>query len=1066
MVTKVSWIATASGDWATAANWSGGAVPDSADAVVIATPTVQTITHDSGNDVVDSIDVGQDHFQLNGGSLEILTTGIFNDTYTQTGGTLVAGIIKIAGSGTLVGGSATGKTMLNIGGPIALANYTLAGSAQLNNVKVTSQTGEITVGDATGVGARINNAATGSYDIAGDFGIAGGASSAAFINAGTLAKTNGSGTSTVGIDITNTGTIAVAAGGTLEFDGPNNVVGGTITGAGGLAFGGGGSTTLTVGTLAIASLGVLDAASVTLGTNTALTGSLIVAASNGNATLQLGAHTLTVDGDSSGVSSSFGEAFITGTGTLANAGTFTLGNFTLGGSVTLNNTGTIDQVQGWTQGDGSGKATAIVNAAGATYDFTQDVGIGLGADTGATFTNSGLVEKTQSDGTSTISSLFANAAKASVQITTGTISFANALSNAGLIGGSGTAALINGCTATFSAGTTLSVAQFVLTNSASLSLATSLSYAGVFVDAAAGGNTTLNLGSNTLTLTGKADSFSGSFGAPTLTGSGTLVSAGTLSLANLTLGGTVTFDNTGTADQVNTVTLGDGSGNAASIVNAASGIYDFTQDTSLNIGADTGAIFSNSGTLEKTQSNGSSTIAPVVVNGAKASILANSGEINFSNALQNAGTIGGAGVVALINSCAATFSAGTTLSVAELVLTNSAALTLGTSLSYGGIFVDASNGGDTTLNLTSNNLTLTGASNAFSGSFGEATLTGVGTLTNTGSLSIGELTLGDTVSLLNTGTVNQAGGLTLGDGSGKSVVVDNAAKATWNLVNSNGIGNGASSVSAFENFGTLNASPGSGNTVTIDTTLTNETTGTLAMGNGALNIEGTFVNEGTISGPELNLVAGASTTLDAGTVLKTPTILLTNSATLTLGTGITYTGAFVDAAAGGNTVVDLTNHKLILTGPASFTASFGGPFIYGPGLLELAGATQLGQLTLGTTASVENLGTIEATGTLQIGDGSGDTATFTNTAKGIYDLVNNGAINVGASLASSFINQGLFEQTQGTGTTVISSDFVNTGTITVTSGTLEFRAGTLDNMGTINGVVSTDNQGNVFITHT
>ncbi|HZZ87835.1 MAG TPA: hypothetical protein VFE13_05815, partial [Caulobacteraceae bacterium] len=70
----------------------------------------------------------------------------------------------------------------------------------------------------------------------------------------------------------------------------------------------------------------------------------------------------------------------------------------------------------------------------------------------------------------------------------------------------------------------------------------------------------------------------------------------------------------------------------------------------------------------------------------------------------------------------------------------------------------------------------------------------------------------------------------------------------------------------------------------------------------------------------------------------------------------------------------------------------------------------------------------------------------------------------GNGATSTLTNNGLFEKTGGTGTSVVAAKFVNNGTITVTSGTLEFLAGTFTNNGTINGNLTTDGSGNIFIT--
>jgi hypothetical protein len=313
--------------------------------------------------------------------------------------------------------------------------------------------------------------------------------------------------------------------------------------------------------------------------------------------------------------------------------------------------------------------------------------------------------------------------------------------------------------------------------------------------------------------------------------------------------------------------------------------------------------------------------------------------------------------------------------------------------------------------------------------------------------------------------VNQAGTFTLGDGAGNTAIVDNAAHGTWKFINTSGIIAGASSLSVFENFGTLDAVPGAGNTVTVASQLIGETGGTLTVGSGALDLTGAFTNHGVINGGTLQLVNNAVATLTTGTLLANTEFDVLNNATLTLGVNLNYKGVFLDSGSFGQATINLAGHALGLVGPTTFTAFEGGARIIGGGTLTTSGTTQLGGLTVGGTSLYSNTGTINAIGNLTVGDGSGMAAHFANAAKGIYDLVTDSGIGVGASMASAFTNNGLFEKTFGTGTSVVSDSFINNGTITVTSGTIEFTAGTLINNGTINGVVTTDTNGNVFITH-
>ena len=339
-------------------------------------------------------------------------------------------------------------------------------------------------------------------------------------------------------------------------------------------------------------------------------------------------------------------------------------------------------------------------------------------------------------------------------------------------------------------------------------------------------------------------------------------------------------------------------------------------------------------------------------------------------------------------------------------------------------------------------------------------------MANTGTLAVGDLTLGSTVSLDNTAVVNQTGNVVIGDGSGKTAVIDNAAGATWNLDNGSSLTDGAVTTSTFENFGTFTASPGASATATLDTTFVNEKAATLKIATGVLVSSGSLVNSAIISGTDFQAINSSSTTLNAGSNLNLlKEFDLLDNATLTLGTNLNFSGTFDDGADFGAATVNLAAHTFTLKGAASFTGFEGTPVITGGGTLSLTGKTQLTALTIGSTSLLSNAGTIDAAGNLQVGDGSGQAAEFLNAAKSIYDLVNDSNVGVGSSLMSDFVNNGLFEKTSGTGTSVVSSPFVNNGTITVTSGTIEFTAGRLSGSGVINGTETTDQQGDIFITH-
>ena len=109
--------------------------------------------------------------------------------------------------------------MLSTGGAVTLGGLVLGGSTRWNNVGTATQTATTILGDASGTAGLITNFAGATYNIATDTGIATiAAGTGGFINQGLLEKTGGTGTSMIGVAIVNRGTIAVASG-TLDLTG-------------------------------------------------------------------------------------------------------------------------------------------------------------------------------------------------------------------------------------------------------------------------------------------------------------------------------------------------------------------------------------------------------------------------------------------------------------------------------------------------------------------------------------------------------------------------------------------------------------------------------------------------------------------------------------------------------------------------------------------------------------------------------------------------------------------------------------------------------------------------------
>jgi hypothetical protein len=328
---------------------------------------------------------------------------------------------------------------------------------------------------------------------------------------------------------------------------------------------------------------------------------------------------------------------------------------------------------------------------------------------------------------------------------------------------------------------------------------------------------------------------------------------------------------------------------------------------------------------------------------------------------------------------------------------------------------------------------------------------------------VGSAVLGGTDVLVNDGQIYQTGTFDVGDGSGAVTSVTNAKGATWSVSGDVNLVEGAALASHFDNSGMFSVTAGTG-VANIDTVFNNEAGGTLNVVSGSLANTGFLINDGTLAGNDLQLTGSSQTTLATGSKLTLSSLDLYSTATLTLAANQSFGGAFNDYSNGSD-VVNLGAHNLTLNGSAAFIGAFGDAIVTGSGTLFVNGASSLGGVLIGGTATFDNAGTLLATGALQIGDSGGSAATFMNAANGIYDVItDNAGLSHGASLLSDFINDGLFEKTSGTGTTVVAASFVNNGTITVTSGTVEILAGYLSGSGVINGTETYDNSGDLFIT--
>jgi hypothetical protein len=281
------------------------------------------------------------------------------------------------------------------------------------------------------------------------------------------------------------------------------------------------------------------------------------------------------------------------------------------------------------------------------------------------------------------------------------------------------------------------------------------------------------------------------------------------------------------------------------------------------------------------------------------------------------------------------------------------------------------------------------------GTVGVSIVGGAGTVTNAGTIS-GAGFYGVGVLLGAGGKVNNQSGGTI-SGSDFGVYITGGAGSVTN----------AGTISGFA--ASVEFAGAGKNTLTLQTgsVLTGDAIGSTAIGaTNALVLEGNGVADNNFD------------------VFNTLTVKAT-SGNWTLG-GDSIIGATKLSKGALNVNGDLTT---------SLAQSAGTTLIVSVGELTTIGTTTVSDVLIGT-AEWRNAGTVKQKGgDVTVGDGA---AALLDNA-GTYDILDNSGIDLGASGSSLITNSGLFEKTGGTGTSVVTSAIDNTGTIEVSSGTLDLQ---------------------------
>jgi hypothetical protein len=961
-----------------------------------------------------------------GGTLNFSQSGtVYPTNVTVSGGTLTgSNTAAVAGSFTWSSGS-----LGSAGSPFTLlanGTMTLSGTSKTLNgaTLVNGNAGAWTAGQIGFNGGVFSNAPSATFDLQADgTALLANSLSPVFLNAGTLRKTAGTGTSTITLPCANSGSVQInsgtlaltltdSTGGFTPAAGATLIVSGTatlsaaasISGTGNFESAGiaitnhgtlniGGTNTFSAGATRLDGTCIINNAPVIVsGANVLFSGSGNLSPSSLNLSggILQGTMQMTVSGPTTWTGGTFGSAtsglilFANGTLTL-NGGVKTLagGTFVNGGA------------GAWIVGQLSLNGGVLSNAPSATLDLQADGGAFVQNSGSPLLANAGTLRKTAGTGTSTITVPCANSG--SVQINTGTLVLTPADSSGSFTPGAGAKLTINGGLATLSGTASITgagdfeIASGTITNHGTLNIGGTNTFSGG--TARFDGTCTIN--NAPLVISGTANVFfSGSgnlspsllnFTGGTLQGSmpitvsgATTWSAGTFGSAGSSL---ILFANGGLTLSGTTKTV-----NGGTFVNGGAGVWTVGQ---INCG---GGVFSNApaGVLDL-QGSGSA----IVLNGGTP-LLANSGTISKSVA---AGTVtvsvpcANFGSV-LVNTGALTMTltdgTGSLTPAAGTTLTVSGTATLSAAASING----AGNFEITSGSVTNHGTLNIGGTNTFSG--GTARFDGTCIITNTPLIISGA-----NVSFSGGGTLTPSSlNISVGALQG-SMPVTVPGPTTWTGGN---IGAAGSTLVLSANGG-LTITGNNGKTLGGGT-LVNNGAGTWTNGNVVCLSTAVFSNSASatmdllqdgnafvISGGTPLLANDGTLRKIAGTGTSFISVLCNNSGTIQANTGILSFASYTQN--GGQTILNGGNFSFVqtaqflggsLSGNGTVTGSISNNATVSPGaspgLMTITGnytegpnshlEIELGGTTAGVTYDQLSVGgTAKLAGTLDVSYFSG-----------------------------------------------------------------------------------------------
>ena len=933
---------------------------------------------------------GSDFLGLNGFTLNLLGQSYLAPTYEYS----------VTGPGELILADNAVAADLNIYSSATVAvTGTLIDDQNISFGAGGGDASVLTIGSAGTLDLIVNGNVDGDY-----------AGATTLANAGLLEKTTDNGSSSVQyLDLIQSATGEIdAVRGTISLYSDAGTLAGTL--AGNFIDLLDSQLTLSAGAaLSVATLQIAGSGTISLASNRTYAGNFDMSGGGGG-TLALGSFGLNLTGISE-----LGGEYVGGSGTLTVSGTADVSGMQLINSATLLDTGSIIQDGGFTLGYYSTDTTELTVASGGIYDIINDSNIG--ANGTAAIVNAGLFEKTADNGISYIAPVFTNASTGTIDVVAGTIDLQSGGMLAGLIEGVGELELQNN-NGTFTLASTAVVTVATLDVNENLVFEHAETFTGDFIQT---NNVDLNGFNLSLAGTAALDS--------------SVQGKGTLTVTNGDVGGLYLYDDAvmvvkGTVTQDGGFTMSNTGTDNTVLSIASGGVFDLLTDNSIN--ANGTAAINNAGLFEKSGDYGTSYIYPSFNNTGTLDVVR--GNLDFENGGSLSGTIEGGkdGTIA----DGSIFESGGTLTLASTATVSVAAINVnGGDLSFGGnlTYAGSLSGTGGSLSLNGHTISLTAP---YLGGF---YLTGPGTLDVSGTATLNGLGEISGAHLVDKGTIIQDGGYQIGYSATDTSALSIISGATFDIITDNYIG--ADGSPGIQNAGLFEKTADNGYSGIQDaftnasTGVINVTHGTLAFQAGGTTLSGTLKGAGEIQIDD-NAVLTSS-------VVSVATLDIAD--VLTLGTNLTY-GGFLDLQY-SDTVI-LNAHTLLLSGTGALIGGF-----EGPGVATVSGKAYVQTLDLFGGSTLVDTGFINQIDELRFGlnDGSSDTLSVAST--GTYDIQDDSNFHSygNAGSAEVAINAGLLEKTGDTGLSELEVTLTNTGTLLVSSGTLQVDAVSNLSAGTLAG---------------